>query len=51
MPPAAVIVAVPFAFVLQVVFTTVEVAVSAGGCVMVTVRVDVQPFKSVTVHT
>jgi hypothetical protein len=49
-PPEATTVALPVHAPLQSTFTCDCVAVMAGGCVMVTVRVPVHPFASVTVN-
>jgi hypothetical protein len=48
-PPDATTVALPLHAALQVTFTCDCVAVITGGCVIVAVAVDVQPFASVTV--
>jgi hypothetical protein len=48
-PPEATTVALPLHEPLQVIFTCEPVDVNAGGCVMLKVRVIVQPFASVIV--
>lgn len=49
-PPEGVTVAEPVHWPLQSTLVCAPVVLSAGGCVMVNVRVVVQPFASVTVH-